>query len=182
MASEKSDKPTEEKQTVDYNAKARVILLVTEEEKGEEHDMKVLLWEGKIGNEDEEKKERRFKPTDEELDAFLEKNKSELNHGDLLVTNMERASSALIVNYDENLNKFSTIKNPDESAAGYLTLTSEIMKNVTNAMEKYADVFEYSETSYLNMHISPKDEFIKERLGDEVSISFTCNRSIPVHM
>ena len=173
MSSEKSYPLAQEKPTVDYNAKARVILLVTEEEKNKDFDLKVLLWEGpKLGPRDDEDK------TKEVFDAFLEKNKAELHHGDILTTSdTDRASGAFIVHYNETLKKFTALKNKDESGSGYLTIPAEVLEKVTNAMEKYADVFTNDETSFLNMHISLKDDFIKEKLGEEV-ISFNYHKPL----
>ena len=164
-----------EKHTIDYNAKVKLIFLVTEKEKKDltEEKIKTFLWDGSPFDSKDEEHTKNF-PSKEALEEFLAKHQEEINHGDLITSPSftERASYIRIITYDENLEKFRIILNPDDSAAGYLTIPAEVLKNVTNAIEKYKDIYETDCGGYLNMHISPKDEFIKERLGDKVSLSY----------
>ena len=160
-----------EKHAVDYNAKVKLIFLVTEKEKKDLTDEKIktLLWDGSPFDSKDEDRTKKF-PSNEALEEFLAKHLEEINHGDMITSPSftERASYVRIISYDESIEKFKIILNPDESASGYLTIPTEVLKNVTNAIEKYKDIFETDCGRYLNMHISPKDAFIKERLGDKV--------------
>ncbi len=62
------------------------------------------------------------------------------------------------------------MKNPDDLAAGYLTIPKVVLQNVTNAMEKYKSIFSNDEYQIVNMHLSPKDALIQERLGTKVQL------------
>lgn len=165
-----------EKHTIDYNAKVKLIFLVTEKEKKDltEEKVNTLLWDGSPFDSKDEDDTKNF-PSKEALEEFLAKHQEEISHGDLITSPSftERASYVRIITYDENIEKFRVILNPDDSAAGYLSIPAEVLKNVTNAIEKYKDIYETDCGRYLNMHISPKDEFIKERLGDKVSLSYS---------
>ncbi len=159
---------------VDYTAKARIFFLLRKGEKEEPDDgRKFLRWEGKefgiYKGENMLPDERLRYPATEDLEAFLEKNREQLNHGDLLTTmTTDRASGIHIVSYNEESGKFEAILNPDEGGSGYLTIPATVLKNVTNAMEKYEEVLQNDDTQVLNMHISPKDDFITEKLGAKV--------------
>ena len=181
MSAAKSDASStatikKDRKTIDYNAKAKVISLVREREKEDfvdERKVKCLNWEGKefgiYKNENCLPNDRLRHPAKEDLETFLEKNFEELNHGDLLTTKTtDRASGMHIVCYDEERGRYEAILNTDEGGSGYLTIPSKVLRNVTNAMRKYEEVFQNSGTEILNMHISPKDEFITERLGNGV--------------
>ncbi len=60
------------------------------------------------------------------------------------------------------------MKNPDDLAAGYLTIPKLVLQNVTNAMEKYKTIFANDEYQIVNMHLSPRDAFIQKKLGIKV--------------
>ena len=172
-----ADKKSEEKSTgkeqaengsVNWNIKARKIILKREKDASftpSDKDI-VIPWEGKDFGGDAD---TRY-PDEKDLSKFLEKHSDKINHGDLLtVPGEDRAgASTVIVYHDEKEKKLKTMKNPDEKAAGYLTIPFEILKNVTNAMEKYADIYNEDGFNIINMHLSGKDDFIKEKLGHKV--------------
>ena len=165
-----SDTPDSAKLAINYNAKAKLIYLVSEHQKDiVDGNDKMLVWDGSPLNTGENDENAKF-PDDEPLEKFLLVHRQRINHGDLLTspTLHHRASGFRFILYDESQEKFTVIINPDDSGSGYLTIPAAVLKNVTNAMEKYEEIFENEKFRYLNMHISSKDVFIKERLGDEV--------------
>ncbi len=178
MAEEKSKKSTAKEQRedgeVNWNIKARKIILKRQKDASFTPSDKeiVIEWEGKDFGGDADIRV----PDEKDLKEFLEKHSDKINHGDLLtVPGEDRAGNTVIVYHDEKEKKLKTMENPDEKAAGYLTIPFEVLKNVTNAMEKYADI--YSEDGYniINMHLPAKDDFIKEKLGDKVTTkTFLC--------
>ena len=169
-----SDTTASEKHTIDYNAKAKLIFLVTEKTKKDltEENVKTLLWDGSPFESDDD--DTCNFPSQEALEEFLAKHQKEINHGDLITSPLftHRAVYIRIIVYDGNTEKFKIIVNPDDSGSGYLSIPAEVVKNVTNAIEKYKDIYETDCGRYMNMHISPKDVFIKERLGDKVSFVY----------
>ena len=180
-----SDTAPSEKHTIDYNAKAKLIFLVTEEEKKDltGENVKTLLWDGSPFDCEDDTCNMKKLRSQEALEEFLAKHQEEINHGDMITSPSftYRATHIRIIAYDENTNKFKIVRNPDDSGSGYLTIPAEVLKNVTNAIEKYKDIYETDCGRYMNMHISPKDAFIKERLGDQVSfLYFKQNKNNPL--
>ena len=155
-----------EKERIDWNIKARKIYLKRDKDWFRPTGNKLMMkWEGKDFGPDCELRG----PDENDLKEFIEKHMVDINHGDLLtVLDEYRATNTIIVYYDEKENKMTTMSNPDDRSAGYLTIPHEVLKNVTRAMEKYANIYSETEYNVVNMHLSPNDDFIKEKLGDKV--------------
>ena len=146
---------------IDWNAKARRIYILQENSPLlSSYKGLSLKWDGKYFE---------GQPDEKELEIFVDKHSSKLNHGDLLsVPNEYRGSCTNIVLYDGKDKKMKAMKNPDDLAAGYLTIPKLVLQNVTNAMEKYKTIFANDEYQIVNMHLSPRDAFIQKKLGIKV--------------
>ena len=89
-----------------------------------------------------------------------------LTHGDVLAFSDYRDTESLIVSYNSRTKQYRFIKNPDVSAAGYLTIPCSILRNVTDFQTKYRSVI--SNSACINFFISPSDIFVTSKLGNDV--------------
>ena len=102
--------------------------------------------------------------SESDIESFISENG--LNHGDLVNFSDYRQSDVYIIQ-KEMSGKMGWIQNPDDHAAGYMTIPYSILEHVTDAIGKYKHVLQYmtDENQSFNMHLSAKDIFILEKLG-----------------
>lgn len=87
-----------------------------------------------------------------------------LKHGDVVAFSEERDSQSFILSRHTDKEEFKFIRNPDDSNASYLTIPREVMENCDNGVNKYQNIIR--ECVAINLHVSPKDAFLKKKFGD----------------
>ena len=91
----------------------------------------------------------------------------EAHHGDIFTKNGYRHAETVIACRDDT-GKMIFVENPDDSAAGYLTIPRMVLSKVTDAVKKYDILITKPELGpCFNMHLSANDRFVRENLGEE---------------
>ena len=90
-----------------------------------------------------------------------------LHHGDLVDFGDYRQTGVVYVNRDVE-GEWTFVQNRDDGSAGYLTIPTCVLENVTDAMAKFKDVQRHMEehNQQYNMHVSHRDKVIRDRFGD----------------
>ena len=87
-----------------------------------------------------------------------------LKHGDVVAFSDYRDTDSHIAISRDGTN-IGLIPNPDDRQAGYLTIPKEVLADVTDAVNLYKD-FIHDDQPALNLHLSPRDKFVVDRLGE----------------
>jgi len=87
----------------------------------------------------------------------------DLKHGDVVSFNDYRDTDSHIV-FSQDGGRVTLIPNPDDRGAGYLTIPKEVLANVRDAVNLYKD-FIHDEQPAFNLHLSPQDTFVVDRIG-----------------
>ena len=88
----------------------------------------------------------------------------DLKHGDVVAFSDYRDTDSHIVFSTDN-DEVVLLQNPDDRAAGYLTIPKEVLESVEDAVSLYRD-FIHPDQPAFNLHLSPRDVFVVERLGE----------------
>ena len=110
-------------------------------------------------------------PTDPKEIQDLVK-KYDLRHGDIIRYDDYRDGLTVIVKQSAS-GPSELIENPDDAAAGYLTIPADILESETDFRTKYKAMIE--DCAQVNFHISYKDEFIQKLLGVEAPADWDYN-------
>ena len=97
-----------------------------------------------------------------EVDALV--SEYGLRHGDVVAFSDYRDSDSHIV-FSKESGEVVLLQNPDDRAAGYLTIPKEVLANVEDGVSLYRD-FIHPDQPAFNLHLSPRDVFVVERLGE----------------
>lgn len=86
-----------------------------------------------------------------------------LSHGDVVSFDDYRDIDSYIVLCKED-GTVTLVRNPDDSAAGYLTIPEEVLASIHDSVTFYQDVL-VSTYGSLILNLSPQDKFIVDHLG-----------------
>ena len=97
-------------------------------------------------------------------------NDNDLTHGDILHFGDEDRDVFSVIVVRQSSDAFVLIRNPDDAAAGYLTIPRQVTESVKDCKRKYASIIE--DAPFINFHLTGNDVFVKDILGEEAPVTW----------